>query len=141
MENNLLTQVHRHLIDELRVNTRTDRIFIITSIVINIAILATKSALASSSSWNSGNGRNIIIMFIFVALLIVVNLVAEIGIIKGRQTRTKLLNGLIKMYEEHGVDGYYDKSLLTTYKIRYNMFMLVVLFTGLTAVTIPFIVI
>ncbi len=141
MENNLLAHVHQHLIDELRVNTRTDRIFIITSIVINVAILGTNSALAASSSWNSDHGKNIIIMFIFVALLCVVNLVAEIGIIKGRQTRTKLLNGLIKMYEEHGVDGYYDKSLLASYKIRYNMFMLVVLFTGLTAVTIPFIVI
>jgi len=78
-------------------------------------------------------------MFVFVALILVVNLVAEVGLIKGRQTRTRLLNGLIKMYRDYGVEGYYDESLLNSYKIRYSLFMLVVLFTGLTAIVIPFI--
>jgi len=141
MENNLLPRVHQHLINELQVNTKTDRIFIITSILINIAILSANSALASETSWESDQSRsNLIIMFIFVALILVVNLVAEVGLIKGRQTRTRLLNGLIKMYSDYGVEGYYDESLLKSYKIRYSLFMLVVLFTGLTAIVIPFIV-
>jgi len=79
-------------------------------------------------------------MFVFVSLILVVNLVAELGLIKGRQTRTTLLKGLIKMYRDYGVEMYYDESLLNAYKIRYSLFMLVVLFTGLTAMVIPFIV-
>ena len=140
-ENNLLPRVHQHLIDELQVNTKTDRIFIITSIILNVAILIANSALAAEISGDSDQKQpNIIIMFIFVALILVVNIVAEVGLTKGRQTRTKLLNGLIKMYRDNGVDGYYDEGLLNSYKVRYSLFMLVVLFTGLTAIVVPFIV-
>ena len=68
-----------------------------------------------------------------------VNFVAEIGLIRGRQTRAKLLNGLLKMYKDQGVEGYYDPSLLGDYKTRYNLFMLAVLSTGLVALIIPFV--
>jgi hypothetical protein len=54
--------------------------------------------------------------------------------------RRKLLNGLLKMYKDQGVEGYYDSSLLSDYTLRYNLFMLVVLFTGLVAIVIPFII-
>ncbi len=70
-----------------------------------------------------------------------VNFVTEIGLIKGRQTRTKLLDGLIKMYRDQGVDGYYDTSLMSNYNTRYNLFILVVLFTGLIAMVVPLILI
>jgi hypothetical protein len=79
-------------------------------------------------------------MFTFVALIIVVNFVAEIGLIRGRQMRKKLLNGLLKMYKDQGVEGYYDSSLMGDYTLRYNLFMLTVMFTGLIAIIIPFII-
>jgi hypothetical protein len=71
---------------------------------------------------------------------VVVNLVAEIGLIRGRQMRRKLLNGLLKMYKDQGVEGYYDTSLLGDYKTRYNLFMLTVLVTGVIAIVIPWII-
>ena len=79
-------------------------------------------------------------MFTFVVLIIVVNFVAEIGLLRGRQMRRKLLDGLLKMYKDQGVDGYYDLSLLGDYGLRYNLFMLTVLVTGLIAIIIPFII-
>jgi hypothetical protein len=54
--------------------------------------------------------------------------------------RKKLLTGLLKMYKDQGVEGYYDASLLGDYRTRYNLFMLVVLFTGVVAIVIPFII-
>jgi hypothetical protein len=66
--------------------------------------------------------------------------VAEVGLIRGRQMRRKLLNGLMKMYKDQGVEGYYDSSLLGDYGTRYNLFMLSVLFTGLIALVVPLIV-
>jgi hypothetical protein len=69
--------------------------------------------------------------------LIVVNLIVEFGLIRGRQTRVKLLNGLIKMYKDQGVAEYYDQSLLSDYRTRYNLFMFGVLFIGLVAIIIP----
>jgi hypothetical protein len=78
-------------------------------------------------------------MLIFVSLTIVVNLVVIIGILKGKQTRSKLLSGLIKMYKDQGVDGYYDASLLANYSTRYNLFILVVVVLGLIAIVVPFV--
>jgi uncharacterized transporter YbjL len=132
----MIEHVHRHIIEELRINTRTDTVFVITALMLNLVTLGVNAAVASAADTSATT----IVMFLFAALIVVVNLVAEIGLIKGRQTRTKLLRGLIKMYEDSKVAAYYDPSLLEAYKVRYNLFMLTVLFTGILAITIPFII-
>jgi hypothetical protein len=101
-------------------------------------------ALGVNSGVASGRENDVtmwIVFFTFVSLVIVVNFVAEIGLIKGRQTRMKLLNGLLKMYKDKGVDGYYDASLLSNYNTRYNLFLLTVIVTGLIALVVPFVLI
>jgi hypothetical protein len=133
----MIERVHEHLISELNANTRTDTIFILTAIILNLITLGINSGIASA---NSNSGTTTIMMFTFVALLLVVNFVAEIGLIRGRLMRKKLLEGLLRMYKDQGVEGYYDQSLLSDYKTRYNLFMLAVLFTGLVAIIIPFII-
>ena len=132
----MIERVHEHIITELGANTRTDTIFVLTAIVLNLITLAINSGIASSER----NNTTMIVMFTFVALLIVVNLVVELGLIRGREMRKKLLSGLLKMYKDQGVEGYYDASLLSDYKSRYNLFMLAVLFTGLVAIVIPFVI-
>jgi hypothetical protein len=133
----MIERVHEHLIDELRTNTRTDTIFVLTAIFLNLLSLGVNSAIAASGNTTT---TTTVVMFTFVALIIIVNFVSEIGLIKGRQTRTKLLNGLLKMYKDHGVEGYYDPSLLEAYKTRYNLFIIAVLATGIVALIIPFII-
>lgn len=132
----MIERVHEHIIGELGVNTRTDTIFVLTAIFLNLLTLGINSGIASSN----GGGTQTIVMFTIVALIVVVNFVAEIGLIRGRQMRKKLLNGLLKMYKDQGVEGYYDTSLLSDYTLRYNLFMLTVLFTGLIAIIIPFVI-
>jgi len=78
-------------------------------------------------------------MYAFVVLIILVNTVVVIGLLKGKQTREKLLNGLISMYKDQNVDKYYDITLLENYDLRYNLFILVVVFTGVIATIVPFI--
>lgn len=126
----MVEKVHDHIIEELKTNNRTDIIFVIAALILNfIGLIA-----------NSSSRENLIVMFIFIALIIVVNVVVEIGLLKSMQTRQKLLSGLIKMYEDKGVDQYYDKSILKAYDTRYKLFMFVVLFTGLVAILVPFLV-
>ena len=132
----MIERVHEHIISDLRANTWTDIIFVITAIILNLLTLGINTAVAAGGE----GGITTIVMFTFVFLLIVVNLVVEIGLIRGRQTRIKLLNGLLKMYQDQGVEGYYNPSLLSDYQIRYNLFMLAVLSTGLVALIIPFII-
>lgn len=133
----MIERVHEHIIGELNANTRTDTIFVLSSILLNLIALAVNSAVAGG---NDGTGTTTIVMFTFVALVLVISFVAEVGLIRGRLMRKKLLDGLLKMYNDQGVEGYYDSSLLGDYRTRYNLFMLVVLFTGVVAVVIPFII-
>jgi magnesium-transporting ATPase (P-type) len=130
----MIERVHEHIIEELKQNTRTDTIFIVTSILLNLLTLAINSGFAQGKNANAT-----IVMFIFVSMIIVVNLVVIIGVLKGKQTRSKLLTGLLKMYKDQGVDGYYDPALLNNYSTRYNLFILVVVFLGLIAIIVPFI--
>jgi hypothetical protein len=129
----MLDKVHAHILDELKINARTDTIFILSAIIINFTTLAINAAVSNSSE------NNIIIMFCFVILTIVVCLVSEIGLIRGRQASAKLINGLIQMYKDNGVAQYYNPSLLKHYKLRYNSFIIVILVTGIIAIVVPFI--
>ena len=131
----MIERVHEHIMGELDVNTRTDTIFVLTAIILNLIILGINSATASGN----GDGATNTIFGALVVLLLVVNLVCEVGLIKGRQARKKLLDGILKMYKDQGVEGYYDPSLLGDYRVRYNLFMLVVLAFGLVALIIPFV--
>jgi len=142
----MIERVHQHIVTELQQNARTDTIFVITAILLNLIALGVNSGIAAAGAAAArygepgGGTTTTIVMFTFVALVIVVNFVAEVGLIRGRQMRAKLLNGLLKMYKDQGVEGYYDPSLLSNYNTRYNLFMLAVLFTGLVAIIVPFIV-
>ena len=133
----MIERVHEHIITELQQNTRTDTIFIVAAILLNLLTLAINSSIAVESRKNV---TFFIVMLIFASLVIVVNVVVILGLSKGKQTRSKLLNGLLKMYKDQGVEGYYDTSLLSGYNTRYNLFILVVVFMGLTSIIVPFIV-
>ena len=130
----MIERVHEHIITELQQNTRTDTIFIITAIILNLITLGINSGIASGSDRDATMW---IVFFTFIALVIVINFVVEIGLLRGKQTRIKLINGLLKMYKDKGVEGYYDPSLLSNYSTRYNLFILTVLFTGLIAIVVP----
>ena len=133
----MIEHVHKHIINELQQNTRTDTIFILTSILLNLIALGVNSALVKDSRTDNSL---LIVMYLFVFLIIVVNTVVIFGILKGKQTRKKLVDGLIRMYRDQGVDKYYDESLLSNYSVRYNLFIMVVISTGIIAMVVPFVV-
>ena len=132
----MIEYVHSHITKELEQNTKTDIIFILTAIILNLITLAVNSGLVEKSRTESSS---LMVMFVFVFLIVLVNLVVIIGLIKGRQTRTKLVNGLITMYKDQNVAKYYDESLLSNYNVRYNLFIMVVVCTGVIATIVPFI--
>lgn len=134
----MIERVHQHIITELQQNARTDTIFIITAILLNLLVLGINSVVALESNRDATIW---IVFFMFVCLVIVVNFVVIIGLLKGKQTRLKLINGLLKMYKDQGVEGYYDSSLLSNYNTRYNLFLLAVVFTGFIAIVVPLVLV
>ncbi len=132
----MLAHVHTHITRELEQNTKTDTIFILTSILLNLITLSVNSGLVEKSRTENST---LAVMFVFVSLIVLVNIVVIIGLLKGRQTRMKLTNGLLKMYRDQDVAKYYDESLLGNYNVRYNLFIMVVVCTGVIATIVPFI--
>jgi hypothetical protein len=130
----MIERVHRHIITELQQNARTDTVFVLAAIFLNLLALGINSAIASNSDRDMGMW---VAFFTFISLVIVISFVSEIGLLKGRQTRMKLIDGLLKMYQDQGVAGYYDASLLNNYATRYNLFLFTVVFTGIIAIVIP----
>jgi hypothetical protein len=133
----MIEHVHNHITSELQQNTKTDIIFIMAAIVLNLVSLAVNAGMAANSRTQESL---LIVMFLFVVLVVLVNIVVIFGLIKGKQTREKLLNGLIMMYKDQQVDKYYDHSLLSNYSVRYNLFIMVVVCTGVIAIIVPFVI-
>jgi hypothetical protein len=133
----MIEHVHQHITSEMNQNTRSDTIFILSAILLNLLTLGINSGMSEKSRTDNSL---LIVMFLFVGLTVMVNIVVIFGLFKGKQTRMKLLTGLMKMYKDQNVDKYYDASLMGNYNVRYNLFIMVVTFTGLIAIAVPFIV-
>ena len=130
MVNFMLEKLHDHIVGELNTNTKTDIIFIITAIFLNLLALAINSAMAFSPEY-------FFIFILFILLILVVNTVVITGLSRGKQTRFKLLTGLIDMYKDNDIDKYYDGSILETYNTRYTLFTIAVVTTGIIACLVP----
>ncbi len=131
----MIERVHEHILDELKTNTRTDTIFIITAILLNLI-----GAIANGAFANGDNDFDIPIFIVIALLIVVINTIVFFGLTRGKQTRQKLLEGLIQLYEDQKVSGYYDSSILGTYNVRYILFTVVVISTGIAALVIPIII-
>lgn len=132
----MIEHLHKHITSELNQNTRTDTIFILSAILLNLITLSVNSGMVKQSRTDNSM---LIAMFLFVLLIVLVNIVVIVGLLKGKQTRIKLMAGLLRMYKDNDVDKYYDESLLGNYNIRYNLFIMVVTFTGIIAIIVPFV--
>ena len=96
----MIERVHEHITQELQQNARTDTVFILTAIFLNLVTLGINSGQASQ---NPKDTTTWIVFFTFTALVIVINFVVVNGLLKGKQMRTKLITGLLKMYKDNNV--------------------------------------
>jgi hypothetical protein len=138
----VLERLHEHISDELRVNTRTDTIFVITAIVFNFVMLAISSIQASEATdiHNENTTTPTVVLIITMVVTVIVTGIAVVGLYTGRATRQKLTTGLLQMYKDAEIHQYYDESLLTNYMRRYVMFTAIIALLGVTAILIPLVI-
>jgi hypothetical protein len=136
----MLERLHEHLIAELQQNARSETVFVLAAIVLNFITLGINSGLASRSDHDAAyrNGsETYVVLALTLALVVVVNLIAAKGLIAGRETKSKLLTGLVSMYRDQNVAQYYDASLLDLHARRYRLLFFAVLATGIVSFAIP----
>ena len=71
---------------------------------------------------------------------LLVNGIAITALYFGRETRDRLLKGLLAMYRDNDVDQYYAPSLLTNYDRRYLLFAGVIICLAITGILVPLII-
>ena len=131
----MIERVHEHILSELDQNSKTDQLFVVTAIMLNLLVLAANSAVAAGEP----TGTRSIVMIIFILLAVVINVVVIFGLLKGKQNKTKLISGLLQMYEDEGVAKYYEPAVLQNYEKRYDLFIFAVVFMGVISIIIPLI--
>jgi len=136
----MIEQVHQHIVSELQQGSRTDTIFVVTAVVFNLIVLAINSAVAGEAASVRASSSDDLVLAVFIIMSLLVNAIAVIALNYGKQTRNKLLNGLLAMYHDNDVSQYYDSSLLTNYAKRYLLFTGVILCLAITAIVVPLII-
>ena len=79
----MLHEIHDHINQEVRINTRTDTIFVVTAIVFNLIMLGVGSALADNAagdlSQGTGQVTSAVVLAIIFAVSILVNGISIVG--------------------------------------------------------------
>jgi len=140
----MLERLHEHITSELGQSSRTDTIFIVVAVIFNLVVLGINSAASgvahASHDNGSGNVAADVVLAVFIVMTLLVNTIALAGLNVGRQTRGKLLSGLVTMYKDNQIDKYYDQSLISGYGTRYLLFGAVIIVLALTAIVIPLVI-
>lgn len=130
----MLREVHEHIVSELQQSSRTDTVFVVTAVLFNLIVLGINWGVAVGTGEGVHPPQNDGILGVLILATLFINTFAVRALLLGRDTRKKLLAGLVAMYTDNGVDKYYDASLLDTYGARYKL--LVSVLVSLTAISI-----
>ncbi len=144
-------RLHGEISTELEQTTKTDKTTVVVAIVLNIIFLLANMAFASGAwstnydyrndgSFATSTEFNFSLFAAFLILLgvtIAFNFFVVRALSKGVERRVKLTEGLVKMYQEEGLDKYYDPAIIQGYQSRYGLYKNIVLIMGILAVAIP----
>ena len=136
----MIEKVHEHIINELQQSTRTDTIFVVTAVLFNLIVLGINSAVAGNAVSEHAKASDDFILSIFILMTLVVNIISIRALSTVKNTRGKLLQGLLSMYKDNKVDKYYDAALLSNYDKRYFSFAVVILCMAMTSVVVPLVI-
>jgi len=136
----MLSDLHSHVVGEIQQSSRTDTIFVVSAVLFNLVVLGINWGVASEANnpnrGGGGGGSDWILAVLFVATVLI-NVFSIRALIAGQGTRTKLINGLIRMYEDNNIAKYYDPTLLDSYGARYKLFVAVLASLAVIAIVVP----
>ena len=133
----MLKEVHEHILAELQQSSRTDTIFVVAAVIFNLVVLGINWGVAQPDRNQIHKASDDIILSLLIAATILINFFVVKALLTGRETRQKLLQGLVTMYKDNNVEKYYDESLLSAYGFRYKLFVAVLLVLSAIAIFVP----
>lgn len=135
----MLKELHDHMVGELHQNARTDTVFVVAAVLLNLVALGINWGVAASHEQAENAGMTDTILGLMICSTLAINTFACRALIAGRSTRLKLVGGLMAMYRDNDVAKYYDEGLLAFYRARYTLFISVLSVLGTIAIVVPLI--
>jgi len=133
----MLREVHQHVVSELQQSARTDTVFVVTAVLFNLIVLGINWGVASGMEEGERPPENDWILALLIIGTLCINTFSVRALLTGRDTRGKLLAGLLAMYKDNQVDRYYDATLLDAYGARYKLFVAVLVILALISILVP----
>ena len=133
----MLKEVHEHILTELQQSSRTDTIFVVSAVIFNLVVLGINWGVAEPDRNQIHPASDDIILSMLIAATVLINFFVVKALLTGRETRKKLLQGLVTMYKDNNVEKYYDPSLISAYGFRYKLFVAVLLVLAVIAIFVP----
>ena len=133
----MLSEIHEHVVSELQQSSRADTVFVVTAVLFNLVVLGINWGVASGTGNEGRPPQNDWILAVLIFAAVLINLFSVRALLAGRDTRKKLLAGLILMYRDNNVERYYDSSLLDTYQTRYRLFVAVLFSLFAISIVVP----
>ena len=113
-------------------------IFIISAVLYNLVVLGISWGVASEGTADNPHPpENDFILALLIIATVLINFFIIKALQYGKITRLKLLDGLVRMYQDNDVDKYYDLELLHSYKARYKLFSIIIVILAGVAIIIP----
>ncbi len=136
-EGEMLSDLHKHVVGELQQSSRTDTVFVISAVLFNLVVLGINWGVASASHNAKSTGSNDGILVVMIIATLMINFFSVRALMAGRQTRTRLISGLVDLYRDQGIAKYYDPSLMNIYGARYKLFIAVLAVLAAIAIVVP----
>ena len=136
----MLEKVHDHIVSELGQSSRTDTIFVVTTIMFNLIVLGINSGVSSAAAESSDSLVSDLVLVVLIIMTLLLNAIAVVALGLGGRTRGLLLDGLIAMYRDNDIEKYYDPALVSNYGKRYQLFAGVMIILALTSIVVPLII-
>ena len=136
----MIEKVHQHIVEELQQSSRTDTIFVVSAVLFNLIMLGVNSGMATQAVSENAKSSDDLLIVIFIVMTLITNFICISALSTGKNTRGKLLLGLLAMYKDNEVEQYYDPTLLTNYNKRYFLFTAVIICLAVTTIIVPIVV-
>jgi len=133
----MIERVHEHVVSELQQSARTDTVFVVTAVLFNLIVLGINWFVANVNSNTQRSPSSDWILGILIIATLIINTFIVKGLLTGRRTRGKLIAGLLTMYQDNGVDKYYDATLLDAYSARYSLLTWIIFCLAAISIVVP----
>jgi cytochrome b subunit of formate dehydrogenase len=146
-------RIHEQISNELRQASRTDTTISVIAIVITFVMFGLALGFAFNTTrynyginYSSSNpSMNVvtyatIIMFVSLVAIVLINWFSILALSANKTRKTKLTENLMKLYQEEGLNQYYDDTISKGYEARRNLFTAILVTIAASGVIIPLVV-